>query len=234
MDDFWSIAGVVGTVIFGILSVFLGVKAFKKNSIKHIFINSYEVGKGLMDKFPKFKILYGNMEIENNITILTGGFVNTGMDIKSDDIEFDLILPESCHIINMRINDCDNLKVTPTILNDYILHFKIDNKYLHNDLFVYSVIVESPEEMNKISDSLSFDHKMYNTERIGSIELTNNRTVILFYTIALCAIFLSCLGCFLDNLIYSFVALPLLFPLMFFFHKRIYELRIRLRCNFRS
>lgn len=171
MDNIWTIIGFAGTLIFGIASIILGVKALRKNKIEHFFINSYEVGKGLMNEFPKFKLSYDDKEIENNFTVLKGGFINTGKDIKTDDIEFDMILPKSCRILDVVVKSSDdNLNVIPTC-NENKLHYKIDKQLLNNDLFFYSAIVVSTEEIEKIGDKLSFYHRISNTKKIKDTDL---------------------------------------------------------------
>lgn len=171
MNNFWSIAGLVGTVFFGVLSIILAVIALRKNSIKHFKINSYEIGKGLMERYPKLGISYDNKKIEKNFTVIEGGFINTGSDIKSDDIKFDMILPEKCQIIDVNIKPSnDKLIVISTIdNNNKKLHYEIEKLFLHNDYFNYSIIVESDEVLENIVDKFTFEHRMYKTKKITAL-----------------------------------------------------------------
>lgn len=163
------VASVVGTALFGLLFHLLSIR---KNRIKHFKINSYEIGKGLMDEFPNIKLLYKKKEIVNNFTVLKGGFINTGRGIEGDNIKFDMILPKECRIMDVKIkSSSSDLKIIHSY-KENIIHLKVKKQYLKNDSFLYSAVVESNEEINELHDKLSFNNRMINTKMIMSVDLT--------------------------------------------------------------
>ena len=168
MGNILAIAGLVGTVVFGVLSIIFSKKALNKNKIVHVFLNSYEIGKGLKEEFSKFELKYDGNVIKNNIIALKGGFVNLGRDIKSDDVEFDLILPENCRILDVKIESSDNNLIVFPQCNGNKLHYKINDLLLSEDFFLYSALVESNEEIKNIGNKLSFKHRMHNTKKINN------------------------------------------------------------------
>ena len=166
MDINWTILGFAGTIFFGILTVIFGVKAIRKPKIKHFEINSYEIGEGLMKEFPDLNISYGGTLIKNNFTVLKGGFISSGKDITGDNIWVEMTLPTGCKIIGRNIKTSDEyLKVTPTIDHNRV-HFDIGTQFLHNDIFIYSLIVESTEKKDDLFDCLSFKHRLKDSPKI--------------------------------------------------------------------
>ncbi len=172
MDINWTILGFAGTIFFGILTAILGAKAIRKYKIEHFEINSYEIGKGLMKQFRNLSLSYNNNKIENNLTVIEGGFINTRESIKGDDIQFDMIFPEKCRILDVTTKvSNENLIVTPDMENNK-LHYTIDKKIMHNEFFLYSVIVESDEELEDIISKISFEHRMCKTGKIDNLSGT--------------------------------------------------------------
>ena len=161
MEIFLSIAG---TALFGLVFYLLTIR---KNTLRHFKINSYEIGRGLMNEFPKLNLSYDNKVIENNFTVLKGGIINSGKDIKSNDIEFDMILPETCNIVDVNIKTSDDNLVVTTSKDKNKLHYKIEKQILHDDLFTYLIIVDSSENSKKLHDKVSFKHRMFKTKKIS-------------------------------------------------------------------
>ena len=78
--------------LLGIIASYIFAKwQMTKNKIVHFSINSYDIGKGLSDEFPDFKLLFGEDVLVDNVMVLKGGFMNTGKnDINSFKGENDI------------------------------------------------------------------------------------------------------------------------------------------------
>lgn len=166
-----------------IASYFIAKWQMKKNKIVHFTINSYDIGKGLSDEFPDFKVHFGDDVLADNVMVLKGGFMNVGRnDITSlkgnNDIK--LILPDECKVKAFTISpSTEDLAVSVNKHNekDNILNFGVSEIFKTDEYFKYTVIIETSEEMKSIHSVLKFSHRLSNTEKIRNtyIGLHNNR-----------------------------------------------------------
>ena len=98
------------TIIFFVLgliaSYYIARWQMKKNRIVHFSINSYDIGKGLINEFPEFQLHYDGKVLANNVMVLKGGFMNTGrndIDALKGDSDLKLILPEECAVKTVKV-----------------------------------------------------------------------------------------------------------------------------------
>ena len=155
-----------------IASYYIAKWQMKKNEITHFSINSYDVGKGLHNEFPKFQLTYERKEISKEIQVLKGGFLNSGRnDITGlkNDSDINLILPEGCCLKDIKIkqlsNDLDvtacKNKKTPNVVN-----FAINEKFMAGEGFEYTAIIETTEEIRNLHRKIEFKHRIPNTSKI--------------------------------------------------------------------
>lgn len=147
-------------------------KQMKKNEITHFSINSYDVGKGLHNVFPNFRLTYEGEEMSDEVLVLKGGFVNTGRnDITGlkNDSDIKIILPDGCSLKEIQIKslcsdlsvkDCCN-KETPNVIS-----FGIDEKFMSGESFEYTAIIESKEVVKDLRRKIEFKHRIANTSKI--------------------------------------------------------------------
>ena len=160
--------------VFPLITLLLGYlwhkNQTKKNEITHFSINSYDVGKGLHDEFPEFQLNYKGKELQNEVHVLKGEFVNTGKDIdglkgKSD---IKIILPEECNLKDIKIqplkDDNDlNINARRDIKNHNIICIGINEKLLYGEGFKYSAIIETTKVIVGLHHRLQFKHRIPNT-----------------------------------------------------------------------
>ena len=95
MDNFISI--ILSLIIAISVTWYFTKKQMKKNEITHFSINSYDVGKGLHNVFPNFRLTYEGEEMSNKVIVLKGGFINSGRNdiigLKNDS-NIKIFLPE--------------------------------------------------------------------------------------------------------------------------------------------
>ena len=114
-----------------IASYYIAKWQMKKNKIVHFSINSYDIGKGLSDEFPDFKLHFGNEVLADNVMVLKGGFMNVGRNditgLKGEN-DIKLILPDECKVKAFtKSPSTEDLKVSVNKDNekDNILNFGI-------------------------------------------------------------------------------------------------------------
>lgn len=157
-------------------------KQMKKNEITHFSINSYDVGKGLHNVFPNFKLTYEGKEMSDEVLVLKGGFVNTGRNdivgLKNDS-DIKIILPNGCSLREIQIKslcsdlcvkDCCN-KETPNVIS-----FGIDEKFMSGESFEYTAIIESTEEVKDLRRKIGFKHRIANTSKIRDEFIVGQQT----------------------------------------------------------
>ena len=170
MDTIISV--ILSSIIAILITWYFTRKQMKKNEITHFSINSYDVGKGLHNEFPKFQITYERKEISNELQVLKGGFLNSGRNdivgLKNDS-DINLILPEGCSLKDIKIkqlsSDLDvtacKSKKTPNIVN-----FAINEKFMAGESFEYTAIIETTKEIKNLHRKIEFKHRIPNTSRI--------------------------------------------------------------------
>lgn len=164
-----TIISIILTTLFAILITwYFTRKQMKKNEITHFSINSYDIGKGLSDEFPEFKLHFEDDILADNVMILKGGFMNTGRnDINAlkGDRDIKLILPEGCTLKAVKVTpSTEELIVSTNKNNENVIPFGIAELFKSNEFFLYTAIVETSKEIKDISGMLKFQHRILNTE----------------------------------------------------------------------
>ena len=155
-------------------SWFFTSRSNRRHKIVHFVINSFDIGKGLRNEFPNFKLTNKGVELSNNVMILKGGFINaSAKDICEMDKKmfFQIILPEGCEVKDIKINTLTNGLVVQSqksgkdnkIRN--VIPFCIDGIFKTNEYFEYTAIVELPTDMYDLNyKQFKFWHRITNTE----------------------------------------------------------------------
>ena len=161
---------IISIIATAIISVLIANWQMKKNKIVHFTINSYDIGKGLSDEFPEFKLQFDGETLSKNVSVLKGGFMNTGRnDIEKP--EFTLNLPKGCVVKTIKVTPLtNNLKVKATINQEKTnsIQFVIEGIFISDEYFEYTAIVEVPKEIGNLVDKLTFQHRIKNTEKINN------------------------------------------------------------------
>ncbi|MBO4613772.1 MAG: hypothetical protein J5709_01490 [Bacteroidales bacterium] len=166
------ISFILSIVFTIIITWYFTKKQMKKNEITHFSINSYNVGKGLHNDFPKFQLSYENKELSNEVLVLKGGFINSGRnDISGlkNDSDINIVLPEECSIREIKIRSLSNdLDVTACKNKSAsnIISFAIDEKFMSGECFEYTAIIETTKEIKNLHHKIKLKHRIPNTSEI--------------------------------------------------------------------
>lgn len=166
------IATILSVIASSAIAFLIAKWQMKKNKIVHFSINSYDIGKGLSNEFPEFRLHYNNDMLSDNVMVLKGGFMNVGRnDINAlngiDDIK--LILPERCTVKAVKVlSATDGLTVNITFENN-VINFGISEILKSDEYFKYIVIVEIGEEIKNLYDRIKFNHRILNTDKIKNV-----------------------------------------------------------------
>ncbi len=166
------------TIIFFILgliaSYFIARWQMKKNKIVHFTINSYEIGKGLSDEFPEFKLHYDGEDLAGDVKVLKGGFMNIGrndIDGLKGENDIKLIFPEGCKVRAVNIlTSVEELSVSSKMDEERnnVLNFGISDVLKSDEFFKYTAIFEASKDIKEIHSELKFQHRIINTDIIRS------------------------------------------------------------------
>ena len=124
-----------------IASYYIAKWQMRKNKIVHFSINSYDIGKGLSDDFPAFKLNYDGENLSSDVIVLKGGFMNCGRnDIAGLNGERDIkiVFPEECKVKAVIVSPSeDELLVSAKIDNDKenILNLGISDIFKSDEYF---------------------------------------------------------------------------------------------------
>lgn len=95
--------------------------------------------------------------------------------------DFTLSLPANCIVRDINVSPSDDkliVKATVNNENKNSIDFGINNLLITNEYFKYSAIVEVPESVYGLEDSISFNHRLKNTEKIRNIHIGHIQTSI--------------------------------------------------------
>lgn len=171
---------IILTIVSITASALITIWYVQRNKIAHFLTDSYDIGKGLANEFPEFKLTYKGENMSNIVYVLKGGFMNVGLnDIDGlngiEDIS--MILPEGCNVWEVKTIPSNNKLVVNKDFKDNVINFGIKNSLnkegllKKDDFFWYVAIVESKEKIWSWGRSLKFDHRIKNTKK----EITYNR-----------------------------------------------------------
>ena len=144
----------------------------RKNEICHFSINSYNVGKGLHNVFPKFKLTYDEKEMSDDVLVLNGGFVNTGRNYITglkNDSDINIILPDGCSLKEVQLKRLSSDLSVKTCVDPNAtgrISFGIDEKFMSGESFEYIAIIESAKEIKSLKKKIEFKHRIPNTSKI--------------------------------------------------------------------
>lgn len=180
MDNFISI--ILSLIIAISVTWYFTKKQMKKNEITHFSINSYDVGKGLHNVFPNFRLTYEGEEMSNKVIVLKGGFINSGRNdiigLKNDS-DLKIFLPEGCRLKEIQIKRlCSDLKVkaycNKETLN--VMNFGIDEKFMSGESFEYLAIIEATEDVRDLLQKIEFKHRIPNTSKIRNEDIVGQKS----------------------------------------------------------
>ncbi len=166
------VTAAISIILGAIISYFIAKWQMKKNEITHFSLNSFDVGKGLHNDFPEFKLTYEGKELSDEVLVLKGGFINTGRnDITGlkNKSDINIILPEGCSlkkIIIKKSNDELEVNAQKNENAPNIIDFCIDEKLMSGEGFEYTALIETTKEIKNLHRHIDFKHRIANTSKI--------------------------------------------------------------------
>lgn len=166
---------IVSIVLSAFFSWFFTRRSNRRYKIVHFMINSFDIGKGLSNEFPFFKLSNNGVELSNNVMTIKGGFINvSSKDIgeTGKQMVFQMVLPEGCEVKAIRIKSgTEDLGIIQDQIiekgnNDKnIIPFCIDGVFKVNEYFEYTAIVELPSDMSDLDyKQFKFKHRITNAD----------------------------------------------------------------------
>ena len=121
----------------------------KKTPIIHSFNKPMGITDGLDNVCPEILDNFINDRLEGDIKLLKGCFINEGSDlvIYADNNNINLILPNGCEVIDVKIQSSNDLEIKSNYENNYII-FYLPPSFLSNESFNYYVIYKGQDEEN--------------------------------------------------------------------------------------
>lgn len=173
---------IISSIIAIAITWYFTRKQMKKNEISHFSINSYNVGKGLHNEFPKFKLMYDEKEMSDDVLVLKGGFINVGRnDITGlkNDSDIIMILPEGCCLKEVQLKRLSSdlsvkAYVNPNATN--IINFGVDEIFMSGESFEYTAIIELTKEVKSLQRKIEFKHRIPNTSKIRNEYIIGQHT----------------------------------------------------------
>lgn len=167
MDNVTSI--IISVVATFVVTWYFARKQMKNNEITHYSINSFDVGKGLRTDFPQFQINYEGKEINNEVHVLKGGFVNTGRDISDlkGKTELSITLPKSCRLKDIKVQESNTefqVKASSDEKEPNVIKFGIFEQLMHDEGFNYTAIVETGEVINNLRHEVKYNKRIPRTD----------------------------------------------------------------------
>lgn len=174
-----------------------------KNEISHFLLKSYDIGKGLKNKFPEFSILYNDEEMAKYVRVYEGCFLNTGnkdINNSNEDLEIDIIFPKNSTVKAVKVGPLtDELKVDAISgINANEVKFIITKLLKTSERFNYTAIIESTKQINGSHEVLRFKHRIPNTDNIhdGDKQYENKkRQNFRIFECVLCVLFVLFVVC---------------------------------------
>lgn len=176
---------ILATIFFGFIFGYIFYqRQIKRNTIIHFRTDEYDIGKGLSDEFPNFKLTYSGNELTTNVRALKGGFMNKGRNDIDKDSTFDIIYPANCIVKDFKpkLSD-DSMKVIAIIdeTNSNIVHLTIQEGIFRTNMFFeYMAIVETSEQ-EKLGKIIKLKNNVLNTDMknnfVGSVLYYTDTTV---------------------------------------------------------
>lgn len=181
MNMFFTIAGFIATVIFGILSIDLFKRRHRPRKITYFPVEAINLYRNLAKGFDNLEIIKDKKPIKNNIVFLSGILACNGdMDITGHDNKIHMCLPEGCKWIDSRVDTCSE---------GFNVNFIIDktnpqNADIEFGLFRVSEFVkvqglveyeDNYDSLYDIHERLTFLHRLENTGDIKVGEIVRKR-----------------------------------------------------------
>jgi hypothetical protein len=173
----WSIVGVSVSAIFGVVGIYLTVKSRYSGKITFVNEQTIELFDAIGNSLDKLAVTYNESEVNENLVLLNGAFINSGkFDITPDMVEqpITIKLPDGYKWLTGRVID-SNIKASLAQDNENTISIST-GLFRCGEYVRFHALAQLPETDEDDSNSkrfkkaLSFEHRIVNTKNIDETE----------------------------------------------------------------
>lgn len=170
-----TLGGIILTAIFGFWTIILYLK--KKYPCKIIFVAQNIIGlyDSLVKNLPELTVLYNGKNVEENLFLLRGAFLNNGKkDITEAMVEKELTLhlPKRYKILTAKVTSEESgISVSSEIVDHQKIRFKL-GLFRVEEFFKIEILIEDLSTIKSVRDSvleaeINIFRNIYFTHRIA-------------------------------------------------------------------
>lgn len=173
----WSIIGIVISVIFGLIGIYLTIRSKYSGRITFVNEQTIELFDAIGNSLDKLAVTYNGSAVNENLVLLNGAFINSGkFDITKDMVEqpITITLPEGYKWLTGRIVD-SNVKAEFIQVDDNNVSIST-GLFRCGEYIRFHALAQLPETDKDVSNSerfkkaISFEHRIVNTKSIKETE----------------------------------------------------------------
>ena len=173
----WAISGISVSALFGIVGIYLTIKSRYSGKITFVNEQIIELFDAIGNSLDKLAVTYDGAEVNENLILLNGAFINSGKsDITPDMVEqpITLELPEGYKWLTGRVIDS---KVKATLEQIDETKISISTGLFRCGEYVrFHALAQLPDtedgdtNSKRFKNSLKFEHRITNTKNIDETE----------------------------------------------------------------
>ncbi|WP_319759579.1 hypothetical protein [Maridesulfovibrio sp.] len=175
----WGPIGLLSTLIFGFLSIYIVIKNWYPCRITYMTAQIIELFDAVGNTLDGLEVNYKENNIDQNLVLLTGAFLNSGKkDITKDMIEspIEISLPNDYKWLTAKIIK-NKIEANISIKDDKI---KINTGLFRKGECVrFNALVQVPSDnssktlSSRLKSALKFNHRISNTHKIKTDTIKN-------------------------------------------------------------
>lgn len=178
----WSILSVSVSAIFGVVGIYLTVKSRYSGRITFVNEQTIELFDAIGNYLDKLAVTYDGSEVNENLVLLNGAFINSGkFDITPDMVEqpITIKLPDGYKWLTGRVVD-SSIKASLELTNENEISVST-GLFRCGEYVRFHALAQLPEAEDDESNSkrfkkaLGFEHRIVNTKNIDETETKNRK-----------------------------------------------------------
>lgn len=168
-SDFLSLAGVLVSVLFGVLGIYLALRRTRyPASLTFVREQSIALLDDFATKLPNLSVLYKDTPIDKSVVLISGYLVNDGgVDLTPEMVEKPLLclLPGRCSWLEFKITTAaDALHAESYVLNDSEVEIRF-GLFRRDESFAFQALVllddeHAKKKISPFSECLRWSHRI--------------------------------------------------------------------------
>lgn len=178
LESYWSILGVLISVIFGVIGIYLTLRSRYPGKIFFICEQVIELYDAVGNTLDGLRVSYDGADVDSNLVLLNGAFINVGsIDISPEMVEkqITLKLPVGYRWLTAKI-DRTEVYAQVTVLDENTLSLD-SGLFRCGESIKFHALAQLPDDIKAMSFSrnlcrdLFFEHRICNTHKISKSDL---------------------------------------------------------------